>query len=230
MLTFALVPVRELSSAKTRLAGVLNNKKRAQLTATMLSDVLDALCETRDIHQIVIVTRDVNAARLGVEKGARILWEGGSHGLNPAVTKGVRFADREGADRVLVVPGDVPLAEPRDLRAILRAGCGSEILVVPSHDGGGTNALLLRPPGAMPVSYGRNSFRRHCRMARKRRLKIRILKPRSLQIDVDTPLDLRRVCLAPGNTRSQRLLRRQLGYRPARQIFSRPTSAQGRYE
>jgi len=212
MLTFAIVPVHELSSGKTRLAGALKKKDRASLSLTMLSDVLDALRETKGIRHIVIVTRDINAARLGVEKGARIVWEGGSHGLNAAVTRGIGFAEREGADRVLVVPADVPLAKAKDLRAILRAGCSSETLIVPSHDGGGTNTLLLCPPSVMPVSYGRNSFERHCRMARKRRLKIRILKPRSLQIDVDTPLDLRRVCLAAGNTRSQRVLRRQFGY------------------
>lgn len=212
MLTFAIVPVQESSAAKTRLVGALTKKERASLSLAMLSDVLDALRRTEEIRQIVVVTRDIEVARVGVEKGVRTLSEGRPHGLNPAVTRGIRFAEREGADRVLVVPADVPLAKPGDLRTILRAGCSSQMLIVPSHDGEGTNALLLRPPSIMPVSYGRNSFRRHCRMARKRRLKVRILKPRSLRLDVDTPSDLKRVSLASGNTRSQRLLRRRFGY------------------
>ena len=178
----------------------------------MLSDVLDALRRTKEVDRIVIVTRDNKAARLGAEKGARVISEGRSHGLNPAVRTGIRFSERKGADQVLLVPADVPLAEPKDFRRILRAGRRSGAVIVPSYDGGGTNALLLRPPNIMPVSYGKNSFRRHCRLARKRRLSTRILKPRSLQLDVDTAFDLRRVLLASGNTRSQKLLRRCLEY------------------
>jgi 2-phospho-L-lactate guanylyltransferase len=221
MLTFAIVPVHESSTAKTRLAGALDKKQRANLTLAMMSDVLDALRQTKEIRQIVVVTRDVEAARLGMEKGVRVLWEGRPHGLNPALRRGIRFAEQEGADRVLIVPADVPLAKPSDLKAILRTGSSSQAVIVPSHDGGGTNTLLLRPPSIMPVSYGRNSFKRHSRMARKRRLKVRILKPRSLRIDVDTPVDLRRVSSASGKTRSQMLLRRQFGYSPASQRLLR---------
>jgi len=210
--TYAIVPVRVLSAAKTRLARVLNKKQRAALSLAMLSDVLDALRRTKEVGSIVLVTRDINAARLGMAKRARVLSEGRSHGLNPALRTGIRFAEREGAERVLVVPADVPLAKPKDLNRILRAGRETSVLIVPSYDGGGTNALLLRPPDIMRVSYGRNSFKRHCRLARKKGLRARILTARSLQLDVDTPLDLRRVRLASGNTRSQKLLRRGFGY------------------
>jgi 2-phospho-L-lactate guanylyltransferase len=212
MLTCAIVPVHESSTAKTRLARALTKKERATLTLVMLSDVLDALRQTKEIRQILVVTRDIEAARVGMKKGARILREDRPHGLNPAVRRGIRFAEREGADRVLIVPADVPLAKPKELKTLLRAGNNSQTLIVPSYDDGGTNALLLRPPSIMPVSYGKNSFKRHCRMARKRRLKVRVLKPRSLRIDVDTPLDLRRISFASGNTKSQMLLRKRFGY------------------
>lgn len=210
MSTYAIVPVRQSSVAKTRLAGALSKKQRAALSLAMLSDVLDALRRTKEVGSIVLVTRDINAARLGIAKGARVLSEGRSHGLNPALRIGIRFAEREGADQVLIVPADVPLAKPKDFSRILRAGRKASALIVPSYDGGGTNALLLRPPSIMPISYGRNSYRRHCRSARKRRLSARVLKLRSLQLDLDTPLDLRRIRLASGNTSSQSLLRRWL--------------------
>lgn len=210
--TYAIVPVRVLSAAKTRLGRVLNKKQRAALSLAMLLDVLDALRRTKEVGSIVLVTRDINAARLGMAKRARVLSEGRPHGLNPALRTGIRFAEREGAERVLIVPADVPLAKPEDFRRILRAGRKTSALIVPSYDGGGTNALLLRPPSIMPVSYGRNSFKRHCRLARKKGLRPRILKAWSLQLDVDTPFDLRRVRLAAGNTRCQKLLRRGFGY------------------
>lgn len=206
------MPVHASSAAKTRLACALSQEERSSLGLAMLSDVLDALERTEEIGRIVVVTRDIKAAWLGAVEGARILSEGPSHGLNPAVRRGIRFAEREGTDQVLIVPADVPLAKPRDFRRILRAGRGTNVVIVPSYDCGGTNALLLRPPSVMPVSYGRDSFKRHCRSARKRGLKSRILKLSSLRVDIDTPLDLRRIRLASGSTRSQKLLKRRFGY------------------
>lgn len=206
--TYAIVPVKESSTAKTRLAQTLSNRERGSLALAMLSDVLDALRGTKGIRQIMVVTRDMNAARLAARKGARVLSEGRARGLNPAVRRGIRFAEREGADQVLIIPADVPLAESSNFRRILRMGRKAKALIVPSYDRGGTNALLLRPPRIMPISYGRDSFRRHCRLARKRNLRIRILKLQSLGLDADTPLDLVRIRSASGNTRSQRFLRK----------------------
>jgi len=207
MPTYVILPVHESRAAKTRLATALSKNERVSLSLAMLSDVLDALRGTKTLERIVIVTRDIEVARVAKANGVRILWEGQSRGLNAAVMKGIRFAERECADRVLVVPADVPLAKPEDFTRILKTGRQNHVLIVPSHDRGGTNALLLSPPSIMPVSYGRNSFKRHYRLARKRSLRVGILNLPSLQLDVDTPADLRRIQLADGMTRSQRLLR-----------------------
>jgi len=207
--TYAIVPVNDSSAAKTRLARVLTRRERGSLCLAMLSDVLDALRGTKGIRRILVVTRDINAARLGAGKGARVLSEGRTRGLNPAVRRGIRFAEREGADQVLIVPADVPLAKSSNFRRILRMGRKAKTLIVPSYDLGGTNALLLRPPRIIPISYGRDSFRRHCRLARERNLTIRILRFQSLGLDADTPLDLVRIRSASGNTRSQRFLRKR---------------------
>jgi 2-phospho-L-lactate guanylyltransferase len=207
--TYAIVPVNKSSAAKTRLGHALSKRERVSLSQAMLSDVLDALRKTKGIRRILIVTRDINAARLGARNGARVLSEGHARGLNPAVRRGIRFAEREGVDQVLVVPADVPLAKSSNFRRILRMGRKAKVLIVPSYDLGGTNALLLRPPRIMPVSYGGDSFRRHCRLARERNLTIRILRFQSLGLDADTPLDLVRIRSASGNTRSQRFLRKR---------------------
>jgi len=207
MCTYAIVPVKESSAAKARLARVLSRRERASLTLAMLSDVLDALRATKGIRRILVVTRDINVARLGTRRGALVLSEGRGRGLNSAVRRGILFAEREGADQVLIVPADVPLAKSSNFRRILRMGRKAKVLIVPSHDLGGTNALLLRPPHIMPISYGKDSFKRHSRLARKRNLRIRILKFQSLGLDADTSHDLVRIQSASGNTRSQRFLR-----------------------
>jgi 2-phospho-L-lactate guanylyltransferase len=182
------------------------------LALAMLSDVLDALRRTRGLQRVVIITRDIGAARLGTKKGAVVISEGRAHGLNPAIRKGLRFAEREGADQVLIIPADIPLAKSSNFRAILRMGHKGDVIIVPSHDLGGTNALLLHPPRIMPVSYGIDSFRRHRRLAEERHLRIRILKLQSVGLDADTPLDLIRIRSASGNTRSQRFLRKRTVY------------------
>jgi len=207
--TYAIVPVKESSTAKGRLGRALGGGDRRRLALAMLSDVLDALRRTRGLQRIVIITRDIGVARLGTKKGALVLSEGRAHGLNRAIGRGLRFAECEGADQVLIIPADIPLAKSSNFRAILKMGHKSDVIIVPSHDLGGTNALLLHPPRIMPVSYGIDSFRRHCRLAQDRNLRIRIMKLQSLGLDVDTPLDLIRICSASGNTRSQRFLRKR---------------------
>ena len=51
MATYALVPVKGLSRAKTRLAGALTGDERAGLVLAMLRDVLTAL---RGLQTIVV--------------------------------------------------------------------------------------------------------------------------------------------------------------------------------
>jgi 2-phospho-L-lactate guanylyltransferase len=210
--TYAIVPVKESSTAKGRLARALSGGDRPTLALAMLSDVLGALHKTRGLQRIVVVTRDINAARLGMKKRALVISEGPTHGLNGAIRTGLRFAEREGADQALIIPADIPLARSSDFQAILKMGYKGDIVIVPSHDLRGTNALLLHLPRVMPVSYGIDSFRRHCRLAQERNLTIRVVKLRSVGLDADTPLDLTRICSASGNTLSQRFLRRRTAH------------------
>jgi 2-phospho-L-lactate guanylyltransferase len=212
--TYAIVPVKETSKAKGRLAQALTARDRRNLATAMLSDVLDALRRTRAIQRILIITRDINAARLGTQNGAFVIPEGRAKGLNYAIMKGLRFAESQCADQVLVIPADVPLAKSSDFRAILRTAQENDVVIVPSHDLRGTNALVLHLPRTMPVSYGIDSFRRHRRLAREKNLRIQVLKLPSLGLDADTPLDLIRIRSAPGNTLSQRFLRKALCTEP----------------
>ena len=207
--TYAIVPVNESTTAKTRLARVLTKKERGILSQAMLSDVLDALRTTEEIDRILVVTRDIAAVRSEAREGVLVLPEGRNRGLNPAVRKGIKFAEREGANQILIVPADVPLARASDFKRILKIGRTTKAVIVPSYDLGGTNALLLRPLRIIPISYGRDSFRQHCKLARDRNVKIRILKLQSLGLDADTPSDLVRIRSAPGNTRTQRFLRKR---------------------
>jgi 2-phospho-L-lactate guanylyltransferase len=70
---------------------------------------------------------------------------------------------------------------------------------VPSDAGGGTNALLLRPPEAIAPAFGPGSFEAHLRAAEAAGVAVQVVTDALLGFDLDTPDDLER--LDPGRFR-----------------------------
>ena len=82
--------------------------------------------------------------------------------MNAAVEIGLAEAARSGAEAALVLTADLPLASAGEIEAALAAaGPPGSVLLVPSRDGTGTNAMLLRPPTAMRPALGPDSRARH---------------------------------------------------------------------
>jgi 2-phospho-L-lactate guanylyltransferase len=67
--------------------------------------------------------------------------------------------------------------------------------VVISPDGArsGTNALLVRPPDALPFAFGPDSFEAHLAAARRRDLDVHVCERPHLAFDLDTAGDLARL-------------------------------------
>ena len=188
---WAVVPVKSLNEAKSRLSGVLLPEHRRGLFKAMLTDVLTALSQARGLQGILVVTLDPEAARLAETFGARLIVEGGCHGQSAAVGLAARVLAAEGIDGMLAVPGDVPLAHPDDIEAILdcHAGPGSAT-IVPSRGLDGTNGLALSPPDALSFFFGPGSFSLHRNAAQRAGLKFKCLERPGLALDVDDPDDL----------------------------------------
>ena len=74
-----------------------------------------------------------------------------------------------------------------------------------SHSGG-TSALALRPPQAIPFRFGPRSFAAHRRAAAERDLAVAVLSRSGLALDIDRPEDLPAVLGADGS-RSREALR-----------------------
>ena len=68
--------------------------------------------------------------------------------------------------------------------------------MVESRDGG-TNAMLLRPPGKFPLRYGPGSYALHKSAAEKAGMTVRANFNRELRLDLDTPDDVRELLRAP---------------------------------
>jgi 2-phospho-L-lactate/phosphoenolpyruvate guanylyltransferase len=186
--TLALVPAKVLSEAKSRLAAVLDEPERAAIALDMLRAVLGQLRQVRNVDAYAVVTGDERAAALAAQLGASVVAEP-SEGLNLALDAGRAWAAAQAAEALLVVLSDLPLVLAADLEAV--AGCAgqAEVVIAPSKDGG-TNALLLRPPGVIPFRFGRDSASYHRFEAEKRGLEVAFVRRESLAFDVDTPEDL----------------------------------------
>ena len=116
--------------------------------------------------------------------------------MNPALEEAREKAVADGATSLLVFPADLPLLRAQDVGAVAEAGDGGEeslAAVAPDAAGKGTNALLLRPPDALPFLFGPDSFAAHLDAARERGVKTRVVERPNLGFDLDTADDLRRL-------------------------------------
>jgi 2-phospho-L-lactate guanylyltransferase len=138
---------------------------------------------------VAVISRDPAVRALAAAQGAQPLVERG-YDLNAALEQARAAVVAAGAAAVLVLPADLPLLTAEDLAGLCaQAQLGDGVVIAPSHDGG-TNALLLRPPLALPYAFGVDSFARHCALAAAAGLPCRVYRSPTLAWDVDTPEDL----------------------------------------
>ena len=120
----------------------------------MFSDVLIALRRAASVDGILVVSGDNGAQQIAGGHGALVL-EDETVGHSQAALLGIAQALESGAERVLLVPGDCPLLDPKQIDALVaRPVAQRSALIVPDRHGTGTNALLLTPPEALEPSFG----------------------------------------------------------------------------
>lgn len=187
---WALVPVKDLRSAKERLGATLSERDRERLVLAMLRDLIETASQVVD--GVAVVSRDSEVLWSAREAGGVPLVEPGTAGgLNGAVEFAARYlVRRRSCDTLLIVHADVPLARPYDLRGALDAlGQPPCVVAVRAHDGG-TNVLALRPPDALRPEFGPRSFDAHAAAAEKAGVRFVALHNDRLAFDVDRPEDL----------------------------------------
>ncbi|MEO6061204.1 MAG: 2-phospho-L-lactate guanylyltransferase [Thermoflexales bacterium] len=184
----AIIPVKGLARAKTRLAGMLSLDARAALMRNTLERAVRALQTSEAVARIVIVTRDPVVADWAKEWGVDVLRERQS-GLNGALREARDTLN--GAGAMLIVPGDIGLLAGNDVAAIIAlAGRPPAVVIAPDRHERGTNALLLAPPDAMDVAFGPGSARRHAALAQAAGIEPAWYRSGSIGLDVDDADDL----------------------------------------
>ena len=186
----AILPVKRFNAAKQRLAAGLGGEQRRTLAAAMVADVLEAIGEARAVERTIVVSGDPIAQELAAEAGAEVVPDPEDAGHVAAAQAGIARAEVEGAECVVLLPGDCPLLDPRELDRLLTGVPERYVGIVPDRHGSGTNALVLSPPGAIVPAFGEGSCARHVAAAREAGIPYGVEELPSLGLDLDTPADI----------------------------------------
>src|ERR1700730_10079400 len=187
-----LLPIKNLRNAKQRLAGVLTPEERFTLAHAMLADTIRAVRGVQHADRIFMVTNYEPAIKAARENGWEILPEERQISESVSVDAASRQCEERGVTAMLRLPLDLPLVQSRDIDELLVAECASPAMViVPSRDGTGTNAILRTPPTLFPSHFGSGSFAKHCGEADRAGARIFMRRNVRLEMDVDDEADLR---------------------------------------
>ena len=188
---WAVVPSKQFGSAKKRLAALLSEAERTHFAEVMLRDVLAALQSSEHIAGIVVVSKEPAAERIAQAYGAHYLLES-QNDLSVAVAQGGQFVGTQGADAMLMVPGDVPLLSSAEIDQLIELHGGKPgLTLVSDRDGTGTNGLVVSPIGLIEFSYGVNSYILHTDAGHAANAVVRSLVLEGLSLDIDTPEDVK---------------------------------------
>jgi len=203
-----LIPVKNLSTAKQRLAPILDQPARTELAQAMLHDVVSALAPWTVRPPCALVTNDPFAIELAQRYDFEIIPDPANPGETGAIEMATRICIERGIDSTLVIPADIPLIQASELEQILQQAPVEGTVLAPAADGRGTNAAFRRPSNLFPLRFGNDSFKPHLAAARATGKPCIVLQLPSIAVDVDNPEDVQQLLSHPGETRTQSLLRR----------------------
>jgi 2-phospho-L-lactate/phosphoenolpyruvate guanylyltransferase len=186
---FAILPVKSPRNAKQRLTGFLAVEERQTLARMLYRQTLATLCQAEGIDRVVVATSDSEIAEHARQSGAMVFEEREQVSHSVSADAACLRAMEMGASTALLVPIDVPTATPADFTR-LAASARPGLIVVPSSDGTGTNALVRTPPNCIQSRFGPGSFRAHLDQALSKGLPADVLRLPGLMFDIDTPEDV----------------------------------------
>lgn len=175
-----VIPVKDFTRAKLRLAPELDPDEREALARRMATVVVEAA----EPLPAVIVCDSEPVRSWADSVGARVIWTPGL-GLNGAVQAGVDQLASEGLARAIVAHSDLPLAQ-----SLAWVGATDGVTLVPDRVRDGTNVLAVPTDIGFRFAYGAGSFTAHRTEATRLGQQVRIVNDPRLSWDVDRPADL----------------------------------------
>ena len=190
MSLWAIVPVKPLKYAKSRLSAVLSSEQRYELAGAMFRHVLSVVTTVPEVSGVLVISRDTKALAIAREMGAKTIQESAISDLNPALMRATMIVKSWRVDAVLILPADLPFVHADDIQALIALAKNPSIVIATDHNGDGTNALLVRPPGLIQFDYGPGSYQRHIASAERAGIEVMTYHSDRLASDIDVPEDL----------------------------------------
>ena len=188
MKTLAIIPVKTFSQAKTRLT--LSKIQKELLCKIMLEEVLRTISKSKSIDNISIVSKDEDAMKLSKQFGALQIYDN-DQGVNTAISLADEYLSDKRYDCSVIFPQDIPIMEPSDIDNLLSFLKSSiSVIVVPSLQFNGTNALVRCPTDIMETQYDRGSYSYQLRAARIVTQNVSVAFIRRIMLDIDDNSDL----------------------------------------
>jgi 2-phospho-L-lactate guanylyltransferase len=189
---YILIPVKDLSCAKQRLAQLLTQDERTRIAWLMLETICAAAAAVRNVDRLAVVTLYPPAISLAEKYGMEVISETAQTSESASVDFGSHELKKRGARSVLRLPLDLPLIKTEDIEMILSHGkTRPHVVIVPSRDGSGTNAILRSPPDMFPSHFGPGSLGKHLQEAERARAECEVIHLPRVALDIDDPEDVK---------------------------------------
>jgi 2-phospho-L-lactate guanylyltransferase len=223
----ALVPLKDLVDAKTRLSGLLRPAQRRALAQAMVEDVLTTLTAHPGINRVTLVSDDPGADLLACKYEIDFLDEHslGVRGLNPVIAGACEALQIRAEEPLIVLHGDIPMLSKADISAVLNAQAELRGLIIGCDQlAEGTNLLAFDKNSRPKFAFGTDSCASHSRNAEQAGIPFKVLHRQGIGLDVDEPRDLavlmRQLTGKPRGHTAKLLLQTELGNQVERLLHS----------
>ena len=193
-----IVPHRGVNAGKSRLSPMLNDVARGRLNRWLLEHTLQVVSTwLNDAQRCVVVSPCEVTLALARKAGAIALREHSraqvpvatTRGLNAALSQAAAHAASLGAQRLLILPCDLPHLDAAALEAMATLPvCGKEVVIAADRHYEGTNALLV-DASVRQFAIGKNSLARHIAQGEARGVRTFPCVNAALAFDLDTAED-----------------------------------------
>ncbi|MDF2737843.1 MAG: cofC [Nitrososphaeraceae archaeon] len=187
----AVIPMKSLHSAKSRLSNILTAQQRKNLAMYLLDATITELKKSNFISEIIIVSIDKAVENYSCLNNLKFIKDS-DEGVNKAVILADHYCINNGINANIVIPHDLPFISAKEIDEICTISNKYHkcIIICPSKRFDGTNILFRKPPDVIKTHYDDNSYMNHLKEAYKLKIPVESLDLVKLWFDLDTKEDL----------------------------------------
>jgi len=186
-----IIPIKGLSSGKTRLSNFLTDLQRVELNSQLLSRTLGVIKGVEgNLNHCLVVSNQNDACDLADEMGAKTICESNPCGLNSALNIARSYVLTQNARDLLILACDLPWLHEKALlllKAIIKIN--RKPLLIEDKFHMGTNGMWIPTDINLPFLFGGDSLKRHTLAWHSMEVFSRRWYDESLSMDLDNQND-----------------------------------------